>query len=196
VRVTVTERSWRALAVRGLAAIAFGILTLLWPGITLDVLVLLFGAFVLVDSVFTLLAVVTGAPGARRHRPMLVLESVAGIAIGIITLLWPSITALALLFLIAAWFFVTGGLKLAAAFAIRDVAEHWWLMALSGALSVIVAVALAVWPVSGALAITWLIGWWALFLGALTLAVAWAMRREGEPASRSARPRTTHHAPA
>jgi uncharacterized membrane protein HdeD (DUF308 family) len=175
------------LALRGVVAVAFGILTLIWPGITLDVLVLLFGAFVLVDSGFLLVAVLTGAPGTRRDRGLLIVEAVAGIAVGAVTLVWPGITALALLYLIAAWWFVTGGMRLATAWMLRRQLTRLWLPVLSGLLSVAAAIAIVIAPVAGALAITWLIGWWAILVGSLLLGIAWDLRRTGESLDRRVR---------
>jgi uncharacterized membrane protein HdeD (DUF308 family) len=168
---------WRAVALRGLAALAFGILTLIWPGLTLWVLVVLFGAFVLVDGVFTLAAVAKRAPGTRERKGWLIFEGIAGIAAGIVVFVWPNITALALLFLIAAWAFILGALRLAAAIQMRRVIDDWWLPALSGALLIAFAALLVITPGAGALVITWLIGWAAVFLGVLLLMLAFRVRR-------------------
>ena len=105
--------SWQSLAVRGCAAILFGIAALIWPDLTLWALVVLFGAWMLVDGVFALWAAITGQE--RERRWLLLVEGIAGITAGIITFVWPDITALALLYLIAAWALVTGVLKLVAA---------------------------------------------------------------------------------
>jgi uncharacterized membrane protein HdeD (DUF308 family) len=169
---TVQNRTWGSLAVRGAAALIFGFLTLIWPGATLDVLVLLFGAFALVDGVFDLVAAVANDPATRGHRGASLIEGLAGIAAGVITFVWPGITALALLFVIAAWAFVIGAMRIAVAVTERQRIRHHWLLGFSGLLSVVFAVALVAAPVAGALAITWLIGWWAVVLGALTLAAS------------------------
>ena len=123
---------WRAVALRGLAAVAFGIFTLVWPRLTLWALVVLFGAFVLVDGVFTLAAVISGAPRTRDRRGWLIFEGIVSIAAGIIAFVWPGITALALLYLIAAWALLLGAVRLAAAVQIRQEIDDWWLPALSG----------------------------------------------------------------
>jgi uncharacterized membrane protein HdeD (DUF308 family) len=167
--------SWKTLAVRGVAAVLFGVLTLIWPGVTLWALVVLFGAYALVDGVFTLVAVITGDPAARTHRGLLVLEGVAGIAAGAVTFFWPGITALALLYVIAAWALVTGVLEIVAAVQLRKVIEHEWILGVLGALSVIFAAMIVIWPLSGALAITWGIGWYALISGVLSLVLAWRL---------------------
>jgi uncharacterized membrane protein HdeD (DUF308 family) len=174
---------WRIIALRGLAAIAFGALTLVWPGLTLLALVVLFGAYALVDGVFAIVDVVRDVPGARERRGWLIFEGVSGIAAGLVTLVWPGITLLALLFVIAAWAFVVGSIRVAAAIEFRRVIPHAWLPELSGALSIAFAVLLVITPGAGALVITWLIGWFALFLGVIALIAAARVRsfeRTGE----------------
>ncbi|MCU1427019.1 MAG: hypothetical protein JWL83_1019 [Actinomycetia bacterium] len=169
--------TWRGLAFRALAAIAFGILTLVWPGITLWALVVLFGAYALVDGVFTLVDAARSAPGARARRPWHIVEGLAGIAAGVIAFVWPGITALALLFLIAAWAFVAGAMRIAAAYELRGAMPNVWLVALGGVLSIAFGAILVITPGAGALVITWLIGWYALFLGVLEMALALRVRQ-------------------
>jgi uncharacterized membrane protein HdeD (DUF308 family) len=168
---------WRSLAIRGAAAVLFGLLALIWPGPTLWALVLLFGAYVLIDGITILVAVITGAPETRDRRGLLVFEGVVSIGIGILTFVWPDVTALALLWVIAAWAFVTGVLEIVAAVRLRQVLEREWILGLIGALSVLFAIVLVVDPGAGALGITWAIGWYALLSGALYLALAWRVRK-------------------
>lgn len=175
--LTLWVGDWRAVALRGLAALAFGIFTLVWPGITLWALVVLFGAFVLVDGVFTLAAVSRGASGTRERRGLLIFEGIVSIGAGIIAFVWPGITALALLFVIAVWAFLLGALRLAAAIQMRHEIDDWWLPALSGALSIAFAVFLVITPGAGALVITWLIGWFSVFVGVLLLMLAYRVRK-------------------
>jgi uncharacterized membrane protein HdeD (DUF308 family) len=172
----VTE-AWWSLAVRGAAALLFGILTLVWPAITLWALVLLFGGYALVDGVTTLGAVVIGDPDARGRRGRLLLHALVGIAVGIATFAWPDITALALLYLVAAWAFLTGVLEIAAAVELRRIRRRAWVAGVIGALSVAVAALLVVRPGDGALAVTWAIGWFAVVSGVTYLAVAWQARK-------------------
>jgi uncharacterized membrane protein HdeD (DUF308 family) len=172
-----TSLDWRGVAVRGIAAVAFGVLTLLWPGLTLTALVILFGAYALVDGVGHLMAAFAGHRSGG-DRTVLILEGVLGVAAGVVTLVWPGITALALLFVIAAWAIVTGVVRIAAAVRLRGVA-HDWLLGVSGALSIVFGIVLAVAPVAGALAITWLIGFYALAFGFLLIGAAWRLRNSG-----------------
>jgi len=166
--------NWKTLALGGAAAVLFGLLTLAWPGVTLWALVVLFGAWAFVDGVFRLMALATGVPGARQHRTALIIQGILGIGIGIVTFIWPGMTALALLFVIAAWAFVFGVVEVAAAVQLRKVIENEWLL---GALAILFAIALVITPGAGALVITWLIGWFALLSGTLRLALAWKLRQ-------------------
>jgi uncharacterized membrane protein HdeD (DUF308 family) len=170
-------RHWRALAVRGGAAVLFGLMALIWPGITVLVLVLLFGAYALVDGVLALYAALAGRPGAEGRRGWLVFEGVAGVLAGIGAVVWPGITALALLYLIAAWALVTGAAEIATAIRLRRDIEGEWLMALSGLLSIVFGVLAFVFPAAGALAVVWLIATYAIFFGGVVLVLAFRLRR-------------------
>jgi uncharacterized membrane protein HdeD (DUF308 family) len=102
------SRYWWTLAVRGALAVVFGLAALIWPEITLRVLVLLFGFYAVVDGLLALAAVLVGGRLVSGRRGWLVFEGIVGIATGVFTFLWPGITALVLLYLIAAWAIVTG----------------------------------------------------------------------------------------
>jgi uncharacterized membrane protein HdeD (DUF308 family) len=145
------------------------------PGITLTALVLLYGAFALVDGVF---AVAAALFGRRRGMPWwaMLVEGLFGIAIGILTFAWPGITALALLYLIAAWAVITGVFEIAAAIRLRQEIQGEWLLALSGALSVLFGVVLVLYPGAGALAVVWLIGAYAIAFGVLLLVLGFRLR--------------------
>lgn len=169
--------NWKTLTFGGAAAVLFGLLTLVWPDVTLWSLVLLFGAWAFVDGVFRLVVLATGVPGAREHRTALIIQGILGIVVGIGTFIWPDMTALALLFVIAAWAFVIGAIEIAAAVQLRKVIENEWLLGLMGALAIIFAITLVITPGAGALVITWLIGWFALLSGTLRLVLAWKLRK-------------------
>jgi uncharacterized membrane protein HdeD (DUF308 family) len=168
-------RNWWAVALRGLFAVLFGLAALLWPGMTLAVLVILFGAYAFVDGVFAVIAAVRAAQAGQRWGAF-VLEGVAGILLGAAALFWPAITALTLVVLIGAWAVVTGILEIAAAIRLRRELTNEWLLALAGALSVVFGVALLVQPGAGALALVWLIGAYALVFGVLLLGLAFRLR--------------------
>ena len=174
---TVLSRNWWAIALRGVAAIIFGLLTFVMPGITLAVLVLLFGAYAIVDGIFTLVAVARGQAVARAEpRWVLVLEGVVSIAAGLVAFLWPGLTALALVYLIAAWAIVTGVLEIVAAVRLRRQIDNEWWLGLSGALSVVFGVLLMAAPGAGALAMVFWIGAYAILFGALLVGLAFRLR--------------------
>ena len=181
--VMTLARNWWVLALRGLCAIIFGILAFAWPAITLKVLVLLYGAYALVEGILSIVAAVSKREGSGLPWWALLLEGLLGIAAGIVTLAWPKITALFLLFLIAAWAIVAGIFEIIAAIRLRKEIEGELWLALSGIVSVIFGVLLFVRPGTGALTVVWLIGVYAVFFGILQLVLAFKLKRFKERAS-------------
>jgi uncharacterized membrane protein HdeD (DUF308 family) len=173
----VLARYWWLVALRGALALLFGVLALVWPAITIGVLVLLFGAYAFVDGAFALGTAIFGGARAEGRRTWLVVEGVAGILAGLVTFFWPAITALALLWLIAAWALVTGVLEIVTAIRLRRELTGEWLLALTGVLSVIFGIVLLVRPGAGALALIWVIGIYAIAFGAALLFLAFRLRR-------------------
>ncbi|GIF02722.1 hypothetical protein Asi03nite_02600 [Actinoplanes siamensis] len=173
------SRHWWAVALRGVAAILFGVLALVWPAITIFALVIAFGAYALVDGAFTLVAALGNRDDrrARGSRAWLVARGIAGILAGILAVVWPGITALALLWVIALWAMVAGGLDIVAAIQLRKEMRHEWLLALSGALSVLFGVLLVVWPAAGVLTLIVLIGIAAIAFGVTLLLLGLRLRR-------------------
>jgi len=168
--LTVFASSWWALVLRGLAAIAFGVLAFVWPHITLAVLVFLWGAYALVDGVFAIAAGVKTHAENRRWWVLLI-EGILSVIAGIFAFVIPGITALILLMLIAAWAMVTGVMEIAAAIQLRKHIKGEWLLALAGVASVIFGIALVINPRAGALAVVWLIGAYSIVFGALLIAL-------------------------
>ena len=168
-------RNWWLVALRGVLAIIFGVLAFVWPGTTLAALVLLFGAYALVDGVFALAAGIVG-PGGGTLRVALVLGGIAGIAAGILTFFWPDLTALTLLYFIAAWAIVIGIAQIVSAIQLRKMIDNEWLLIIGGILSVAFGVLTIVYPNSGALSIIWLIGTYAILYGFLLLGLAFRLR--------------------
>jgi uncharacterized membrane protein HdeD (DUF308 family) len=172
-------RYWWTLVVRGVVAVLFGLAALIWPEVTLRVLVLLFGFYAVVDGLLALAVVLVGGRLPSGRRGWLIVEGVIGIAAGVFTFLWPGITTLVLLYLIAVWAVVTGLLELAAAVVLRRELRGEWLLALAGVLSVAFGVLLAARPGEGAVAVVWVIGVFAVVFGVALLALGIRLRRRG-----------------
>jgi uncharacterized membrane protein HdeD (DUF308 family) len=174
--VITLARNWWALLLRGICAVIFGILAFIWPGITLGALVLLWGAFALIDGILSIIAAVSRREGSGIPWWALLLEGVLGIAAGILTFIWPGITALMLLFLIAAWAILTGIFEIVAAIRVRKEIEGEWWLVLSGILSIVFGVLLVARPGAGALAVVWLIGAYALIFGVFLIALSFKLK--------------------
>jgi uncharacterized membrane protein HdeD (DUF308 family) len=172
----ILSRYWWAVALRGVVAVAFGIVAVIWPDVTRGVLVLLFGAYALVDGVIALTTALFGGRLGGRRRGWLVLEGVLGIVVGLSTFAWPDITTVALLWLIAAWAIGTGVLELGTAVALRRELTNEWRLVLSGVLSVAFGLFLAVRPQQGALALVWVVGLYAIVFGIALVALARRLR--------------------
>jgi uncharacterized membrane protein HdeD (DUF308 family) len=168
-------RNWWLVLLRGILAILFGLLAITRPVVTVAVLVLLFGVYALVDGIVSLCAAI-GGWGHREDRWLLLLEGFIGIGAGFLTLRAPAITAVALIFFIAAWALGTGVLKIIAAIRLRrEISGEVWL-ALSGIASAVFAFLVMMRPGVGAIAMAWLIGWYALFLGAMLVLLSFKLR--------------------
>ena len=171
-------RNWWVILLRGILALIFGVLTFVWPGITLAVLVALYGAFALVDGVLAIVAAIRG--GAPAPRWWLALVGVFGIAAGVLTVLWPQITAVVLLMFIAAWAIAMGVMQIVGAIKLRNEIEGEWLLIASGVLSVLFGVMLIAWPGAGALAMVLVIGAFAIMFGILMIGFSLRLRRHAE----------------
>ncbi len=173
--MTTMSRNWWALAIRGVAAVIFGLLAFVWPQITLLALVVLWGAYALIDGIFSIVAAITH-PEVRDRRWLLLLEGVVGIAAGVVAFIWPDITAFILLYIIAAWALVTGVLEIANAIRLRREITGEWALVASGVLSVLFGLLLVFFPGAGALAVVWIIGAYAIVFGILLLILAFRLR--------------------
>ena len=169
-------RNWWALVIRGVAGVLFGIGALVWPPAAVAALVLLFGAYALVDGIFNIVAAVR-APREGRRWGWLTFSGLIGIATGLITFFFPGITALALVVLIASWSVVTGVAEIVAAIRLRKQIRHEWLWILSGLLSVAFGVLLLVLPAAGAVALAVWIGAYMLVFGALLIGFGLRLRK-------------------
>jgi uncharacterized membrane protein HdeD (DUF308 family) len=167
-------RNWWMLLLRGICALAFGILAFVWPGMTLVTLILFYGAFAFVDGIFALVAAITA--GAPAPRWWLAIVGLLGIAAGLATWLYPGLTALVLLYFIAVWAVVTGVMQIAGAIQVRKAIDNEWFLIGVGVLSVLFGVLLILQPGTGALAVLFTIGSFAVLYGMLMIAFALRLR--------------------
>lgn len=167
--------NWWSLVLRGVVAILFGLLALVWPGIGLTVLIALFGAYALVDGIFAIVAALSRAGRLMNAWPLL-LEGVLGVIVGVLTFVWPRETALVLLYIIAAWAILTGGAEIVQAVRLRQEIRGEWLLILSGALSVLFGLLLFIQPGAGALAVIFIIAFYAIFFGTLLISLGLRLR--------------------
>lgn len=163
---TIFGRTWWGLLLRGLLSILFGIAVFVWPGLSLLALITLFGAFALVDGV---LGVINGIRLHGEHNRWwaVLLEGLLGVAVGLMALVFPGQTTVALLYVIAAWAIVTGVLEIISAIRYADVMEHEWLLGLAGLASIVLGVLLAIFPEAGLSALLLMIGAYAIVFGVL-----------------------------
>jgi uncharacterized membrane protein HdeD (DUF308 family) len=167
---------WWALALRGAIAILFGLAALLRPGIALEALILLFGAYALVDGLFAVVGVFEGTRGGTP-RWLLFIEGIASILVGLIAFVLPGLTATLFLYLIAIWAIITGVSEIAMAIRLRRDIRGEWALIVGGAFSVLFGVILAViGPIAGLLSLIWLIGIYAAAFGILMLITAFQVR--------------------
>ncbi|MGE5491546.1 MAG: HdeD family acid-resistance protein [Actinomycetota bacterium] len=173
-------RSWWILGAHGAIAVAFGVLAILWPGITLLALVALFAAYALVSGV----VYVTGALRYRQADNdwwLLLLIGLIGIGASVIAVLHPDLTALVLVLLMGANALVVGMLEIVSAIRLRRLIRNEWLMILSGAVSILFGILVFLFPAAGALAMIWLISLYAVLTGALLLGLAFRLRKLVQP---------------
>lgn len=166
---------WWVVALRGVVAVGFGLLALIWPDITLLTMLILFGAFSLVDGISNLIYAFD-ARSEGRSPWYFVLQGLLGIAAGFVIVAWPGISALTLLYLIAAWAIVTGFFELFAAIQLRRVIDNEWMLAIAGAGSIAFGVLTMIFPGSGAVSLAWLIGIYAIAFGAAMIVLGWRLR--------------------
>ena len=172
--IAMLARNWWATGIRGVVGILFGLVALFLPGATMLSLVLLFAAYIFVDGVF---GIVSAVRAARAHERwgLLVLEGLVDIAVAAVAVLWPGITVVAFVFLVAFWAILTGVLELAAAFRLEFIDGRGWLI-FGGVVSVLYGALLIVAPMIGAVVLTWWLGAYALVFGVCLVVLAFKLR--------------------
>ena len=173
---TIMIANWWALALRGAAAILFALIAFFAPGITALALIVLFGAYALIDGTFAIIAALR-ASRAHQRSGALLLEGILDLAIAVICFLWPGSALVALVYLIAIWAIISGIALMAAGIALIRIGSEW-LLALSGLLSVLLGVILFVQPGLGIVALSWWLGIYALLFGIVLLSAAFRMRHQ------------------
>ncbi len=171
-------RNWWAIALRGVLAIIFGIVTFVLPGATMLSLVFVFAAYALLDGIF---AITSAIRSAQRHERwgLLVVEGVIDLIAAAVAVAWPGLTILTFVLVIAVWALVTGALMTVAAFRLQLDHGRWWLV-LGGLVSILYGVLLIIAPLIGALVLTWWLGAYALVFGVLLLVLAFRLRARHE----------------
>lgn len=172
--ITALAQNWWTFTLRGVLTLLFGILAFVAPGATLTTLIFVFGFFAILNGVFALYAAWNLRSFDRWW--VLLLEGLLGIAAGVIAFFYPGAAAIAFLSILAAWAILVGILQIVAAIRLRKEIENEWSLGLGGLASIIFGVLLVVWPRSGLVAISWIIGLYAIAFGVLLLILGSRLR--------------------
>jgi uncharacterized membrane protein HdeD (DUF308 family) len=167
-------RNWWLIVIRGICAIVFGLFAWAWPGLTLSVLVLLWGAYAFADGILAFVAAFAGAEGTPWWA--LTIEGLVSLAAAAAAVLYPGVTAVVLLFVVALWAIVTGVLEIAAAIQLRKEIQNEFWLGLAGVGSILFGLVLIARPGLGALAVVWMIGSYAVLFGVLLVALGFRLR--------------------
>ncbi len=172
---SVAKAVWWLVLLRGIFMVIFGIIALVSPGIALLTLVWLFGLYAILDGIA---AIVIGVrTRGEPHWVWTIVQGVVSVLAGVIALIWPGVTALALLFVVAFWAIVLGIGEIGGAFASRRSGSSAWGWTLAaGILNVVFGVLLLIWPASGILTLVWLVGIFALVGGVALIVLAFRVR--------------------
>jgi uncharacterized membrane protein HdeD (DUF308 family) len=168
--VRTMSEHWWVLLLRGLLAILFGILAFAWPGLTVVILVTIWGIYALIDGIFGVVA------GIRGKWTSLVVLGLLGIAAGVVALLWPGLTAITLLWVLAIWIIVAGAMQISAAIRLRKEVQGEWLWIVSGVLMVGLGLLFFLRPGAGILSVTWLLGSLAIVWGILLVMLSFRLK--------------------
>ncbi len=166
--------NWWAVVLRGVFAVIFGALALAWPGVTIGVFVLLFGAFALADGIMALVAAFAGGSGQRWW--VLVLKAIVSVLAAGVAFFMPGITALTLLYIIAFWAIVIGLMEIMVALRLRKEIQGEFFLVLGGLLSILFGIFAVGRPGAGALAVTWMIGGYAIVFGVLLIGLGFRLK--------------------
>lgn len=168
--------NWWIVGIRGVITILFGLTAILWPTLTLSILIAIFGLYAIIDGVFTIVMSIAGRK-ERPHSWLMALDGVVRIGAGLIAVIWPGLTSLALVLVIAIWAVVTGIIEIVMAVRLRKEIENEWVLGLGGVLSILLGIVLFAQPGIGALAGVSLIGFYAILFGILLIVFAVKMQK-------------------
>ena len=166
------------LLIRGILSVMIGFIAFAWPGVTIAVLVGIFAVYAILDGTTNLFLGLRTSPERGRSVAQ-VLQGIVGIAVGVLTALWPGVTALALIWFIGGWAVVTGALEIAAAIRLRKVISGEWILVFSGVLSIVFGLLVLAFPAAGAVGISWILGAYAAAAGFILIALAIRLRTAG-----------------
>jgi len=177
------SQNWWLEVLRGMLAILFGVLAFVWPQITWLTLIVMFGVYAIVDGI---VAIVSGFSRTRESSRwwVFLVEGLIGIGAGIVALVWPGVTSLVLIYMIASWALITGILEIAAAIRLRNEISNEWMLGLGGLVSIGLGVLLFFQPAAGGLAIIWTIAAYALIFGVLLVILGFRLRNWKSPDTR------------
>ena len=173
-RSAALARNWWVVGLRGMAGIVVGIIALMLPGAAMLTLAWLLGAYLLIDGVFAIISAVRAAEHHERWG-LLLLEGIAGVAVGVIVWFFPARAIFAVVLILAGWALLTGALMLISSFRLHGTHGKLWL-ALGGIVSLIWGLLLAISPLTGAVVLTWWFGAYALAFGVMLLILAFRLR--------------------
>jgi uncharacterized membrane protein HdeD (DUF308 family) len=179
-------QNWGMFVVRGILALALGLLVFAAPVPSLAALIFVFAAYAIVDGIF---AISAGAAAPGGPRWLLVIAGILGIGIGVYTVVSPGVTAVALVLLIGSFAFVRGIAEVGTAIWLRNRVESAWLYVLGGIVSILFGAFVIVAPGDGAFAILFVIGYYALFAGLMYVAIGLRLRGLNKTLETSSRTR-------
>jgi len=178
----VAGKYWWTFVLRGVLAILFGVLAFTWPGVTLASLVMLYGAYALIEGILSVFAGISEY-GERERWWMEILGGVVSIAVGILTFVWPGVTTLALLYMIAFWAIFRGVLEIMAAIRLRKVIEGEWFLVLAGVCYILFGILLISKPGTGILSLLWAVALFACIFGLLLIVLGFKVKAFANPGS-------------
>ncbi|MDT0327092.1 HdeD family acid-resistance protein [Nocardiopsis lambiniae] len=167
------SRNWWMVVLRGVAAVLFGLIALIWPGLTLVALAVVFGVYALIDAAVLGYAAYQAASGTRAS---LVAQAVLSGLVGLIALIWPVAAVIALVFVIGLWAIITGVAEIVTAVRLRAHISSEWLLIFAGALSIVFGLLLWFWPLVGAQAIVFVVGVYAVIFGVVMIVAGFRLR--------------------